>query len=621
MKLLPRFITKSMFRKIFASFVIILLLLVAVIAVSFNVITKLGVASDNILKMNYNSIMASVKMMEQLDTIQLAYTKKDQDLSIRQNNIATAAISFSQWLGRSWDNITEKGEKECLQDIDSLFVAYITMVQANSIKLPENEDKLLVLRSQIIGKCQELMNINQRAMFTKSTAAQKIARQGSFTLLLVGILVLSLGLILSWGLSRRIIRPILNLKDATNKIASGDYSIKLVPTSEDELGSLTADFDQMAGKLRTYNDLNIQKIIAEQQKIEAIFTNIQDGIFFVGTDALVLDANLTALEVFGLKRPEVIGHHFLEIIKQEELFADLKKCLETGQALEYPEHDNILTLRTSDKQTYFEYSFTPIKSTSKELLGVMLLLRNITNLKELDRLKSEFVMIVSHELKTPLTSLSMSIDLINETMGEDSNPHVAELLRIAKEEITRLKMLISDLLDLSKIEAGKIDMHFNSHNPSSMLNAIANYFQPQAGLRKVQLKVFCPPDLEPVWCDEEKLMLVFSNLISNALKVVETGGEIVLQADTQGNYVLFSVKDNGIGIPLEYQNKIFDRFVQVEDQKAAGGTGLGLTISREIVRAHGGTIWVESTPGAGTTFYFTIPRDQPNTHKQHQEIL
>jgi len=609
MSFLPRFITESMFRKIFASFVVILLLLVAIFSVSYRVIMELGAASSKILKMNYNSIVASARMMEYLDTIQLEYASGADSDSLRQQRIANAANSFSQWLGRSWDNITEQGEKESLATLDSLYVAYISTVRSSDFpELPESTQlRLMRLRNEIKEQCQTLSLINQRAMFTKSVAAQKIARRGSFTLLVVTMLVLLLGLVLSWGLARRIIRPIQKLKEATNKIATGDYSVALATTGEDELGSLTADFNQMADKLRTYNEVNVRKILAEQQKIEAIFANIQDGILFVGLDCVILDANNTALEVFRLKRKEVIGHHFLELIKQEELFNDLRKCLDTGTTPEYPEHNNVLSIRQNEKQTHFEYSFTPILSANGDLMGVMLLLRNITSIKELDRLKSEFVMIVSHELKTPLTSLNMSIDLILESLGEHPDKQHAELLHIAKEDINRLKFLISDLLDLSKIEAGKIDMHFAAVSPCRMLEAIASYFQPQMELKEVISEIKCPAGLDDVWCDEEKLTLVFSNLLANALNAVKSGGKIVLQASGQGNYILFSVSDDGIGIPLEYQNKIFDRFVQVEEHKAAGGTGLGLTISREIVRAHGGSIWVESAPHQGATFFFTIP--------------
>ena len=230
-------------------------------------------------------------------------------------------------------------------------------------------------------------------------------------------------------------------------------------------------------------------------------------------------------------------------------------------------------------------------SLQSELLGVMFLLHDITTLKELDRLKSEFVMIVSHELKTPLTSLNMSIDLLKESLGSEPKPEDVELIRIAKEEITRLRLMINDLLDLSKIEAGKIDMHFAVADPDAMLDAVVRYFQNQADELNVIVEKVSVDNVGSVWCDEDKLMLVFSNLVSNALKSIGKEGRITLTAEASGNYIIFCVKDNGKGIPLSYQNKIFDRFVQVGEQNNAGGTGLGLTISKEIVRAHGGSIW------------------------------
>lgn len=253
------------------------------------------------------------------------------------------------------------------------------------------------------------------------------------------------------------------------------------------------------------------------------------------------------MNTIGIERDAVIGHHFLEIIKHDSLFADLKTCLETGKSIVYELRDNVLSFHRDQKTVYLEYFFSPVLSGQKELLGALFLLRDITNLKELDRLKSEFVMIVSHELKTPLTSINMSIDLLRESLGQSPKTEDLELIDIAKEEINHLRILISDLLDLSKIEAGKLEMSFDAADPDALMDSVGQYFRNQIA------------------------------------------------------------EKNGMGIALPVQNKIFDRFFQVEDQKAARGTGLGLTISREIVRAHGGSIWVESSPGRGTTFNFTIP--------------
>ncbi len=487
MKPSPHFISHSIQNKLFASFLLVLLLLVAVVTVSYITISNLGKASDKILKMNYNSIIASINMMDDLESIHREFLSANtSEMSESKLQLVAAQNSLSQWLGRSKDNITEPGEKQILAELEVIYNKYLALLQ----KFPDSETDQIQLeeldsyRRSIKKKCMHLLQINQKAMFTKSAAAQRISQQGTTTLFLVAILVMVLGVALSWGLSRRIVRPIVTLKDATRRIAAGDYSVQLHQESEDELGILTHEFDQMAGKLRAFNELNIRKIVAEQQKIEAIFANIQDGIFFVGLDFLVLDANLPALEAFKLKRPEVIGHHFLEIIKQDMLFNDLKKCMETQTATVYPEHENLLTLRHGEKQLYYEYTFTPVMSLQKELLGVMFLLRDITSLKELNRLESEFVMIVSHELKTPLTSLSMSIDLLRESLGANPKTGDLELIKIAKEEINRLRLLVNDLLDLSKIEAGKIDMHFAEANPKGILDAVQHYFKPQVSEKK-----------------------------------------------------------------------------------------------------------------------------------------
>ncbi len=610
---IPKIIANSIQNKLFSSFLLILFLLAAVVTASFSIIRNLGEASDKILKMNYNSVIASMRMLDALETIQWEFVIGAKGSEVTgQTQLFEAQSAFAQWLGRAKDNITEAGERNIVASIDTLYTAHIGLIQrASSARdaSPQTVARLEALGESIRGRCLKLLQINQDAMKVKSNAAQKIARKGTLTLILITALVFILGVALSWGLSRRIVRPIVQLKEATQRIALGDYSVQLKSGSGDELGILVQEFDEMAIKLKGFNDLNIRTIVAEQQKISAILANIQDGIFFVEPDYSVRDVNKAALDAFKLARGEAVGHHFLEIIKQDALFADLKLCLETQKPISYSGQDNILILRKDGKQVFLEYFFSPVLSDRNDLLGALFLLRDVTNLKELDRLKSEFVMIASHELKTPLTSINMSIDLLRESLGKAASAQDLELFTIAKEEINRLRHLINDLLDLSKIEARKIEMHFASVPPSAILNSVAQYFKNQAAELGATLEILDSSSIPNVWCDQEKLLLVFSNLVSNALKAIKTQGRIRITAEKSGDFVLFCVKDNGIGIPLAYQNKIFDRFVQVEDQNAARGTGLGLTISREIVRAHGGSIWVESSPGNGAAFNFTIPTE------------
>jgi two-component system, NtrC family, sensor histidine kinase KinB len=236
----------------------------------------------------------------------------------------------------------------------------------------------------------------------------------------------------------------------------------------------------------------------------------------------------------------------------------------------------------------------------------VLLLRDVTRLKEVERLKNDFVMAASHELRTPLTSMSMSIDLLNEHVAPKLNAKDKDLIHTAHEEVQRMKALVNDLLDLSKMEAGKINLELDNLRVKSIFDQIMDLFRNQIEVKNIKLTSELREDLPSVKADENKIMWVLTNLLSNALRYVPIGGHIRLFADKIGPHVQVSVSDDGSGIPIEYQSKIFQKFVQINGQES-GGTGLGLAICKEIVRAHRGTIWVESSPGHGSTFTFTLP--------------
>jgi NtrC-family two-component system sensor histidine kinase KinB len=241
------------------------------------------------------------------------------------------------------------------------------------------------------------------------------------------------------------------------------------------------------------------------------------------------------------------------------------------------------------------------------MLGAVLLLRDVTRLKELDRLKSEFVSIASHELRTPLTAMSMSMDLLMESTEGKLNETEHELIAVAYEELRRLHSLINDLLDLSKIESGKLAMELSPVAIASLADKAVEVFEAQAAEKSVELKSEISRVLPAVQADPNKITWVLTNLIANALRFVDKGGRVRISADHVGEWVHVSVADDGPGIPVEQQSRIFDKFVQVKSDKSVGGTGLGLAICKEIVRAHKGTIWVDSEPGRGSTFTFALP--------------
>ena len=295
----------------------------------------------------------------------------------------------------------------------------------------------------------------------------------------------------------------------------------------------------------------------------------------------------------------------------------MQRTTETGRQPILDDGGNIITIGAEESSKHYHFSVTPVVSKGGGMLGVVLLLRDVTRFKELDRLKSEFVMTASHELKTPLQSLGMSIDLLAEEAGGRLDEKQQQLLNAAHDELTRLKSLISDLLDLSRIEAGKVEMEIERTSVTALAQRAAGLLKTQAEQKGIELSVDAPDGLPDVSADATKITWVLTNLVGNALRYARSG--IVVSASRVGRWVHISVADDGEGIPPEYQSRIFEKFVRVKSDESVGGTGLGLAICREIVRAHKGTIWVDSSPGKGSEFTFTLPIDEETRERNDDE--
>jgi NtrC-family two-component system sensor histidine kinase KinB len=252
-------------------------------------------------------------------------------------------------------------------------------------------------------------------------------------------------------------------------------------------------------------------------------------------------------------------------------------------------------------------SVTPIDTPAGGDPGKVLLLRDVTALKEVDRLKSEFISTASHELRGPLTSVAMSVTLLRESVGERLGDKERGLLSAAEEELQRLRALVNDLLDLSRLESGRLTLAQVALSPTAIVERAVELLRGQADRAGIELRMVLPATLPDVRVDAARITWVLTNLLGNAIRYAGDGGHVDVAATLAGRHVHVSVKDTGPGIPPEDQGRVFERFVRVGPTGDAGGTGLGLAICKEIVRAHGGTIWVESAPGRGSTFTFTLP--------------
>jgi NtrC-family two-component system sensor histidine kinase KinB len=577
---------------------------------------NLGRASEAILKENYNSIIAAENMVECIErqghsSLLLLLGFQAEGLAqFRQNE-----AKFLQWFGRAKDNITVKGEEKIIGAIEDAYAFYLETFSRLSLLSTDQREQaasfyhetLMPAHISVRDACINLKELNETTMFKASSHAKRVARRAVVSMFLVGLAALGLGLGFSHMLSNLLTRPLRHLVEGTRAIAAGDYDVEISDKSSDELGHLAGEFNNMVKKLKGYHDLNVGKLLAEKKKGEAIINSIDDGIIVVDADYRICDLNPAAARAIGSEGELAKGKHFLEVVKSEKLFRLIRESSESGRSSGAEDDKDIITINRGETPSHYQYWISPIYSEANAMVGVVLLLRDITRLKELDRLKSEFVMMASHELRTPLTSIGMGIDLLRESCLEKLNPEEQKLLGAAHEEIQRLKSLVNDLLALSKIESGKIEMDFEQVSLPALFEKVVADMKIQAKNRSVELTWQIPEPFPKVKADAHKIAWVLTNLVANALNFSDPGGSIKISAEHIGTLGYVSVKDNGVGIPVEFQSRIFDKFVQVKDQKESIGSGLGLAICREIVHAHGGTIWVDSVPGEGSTFTFTIP--------------
>jgi PAS domain S-box-containing protein len=345
----------------------------------------------------------------------------------------------------------------------------------------------------------------------------------------------------------------------------------------------------------------------EKQKADAIVESISDGIIVTNDEHKLLLVNRAAEKAFNIREREALNKHFLEVINREDIFKIIEKTKDKKPTDEYKKYLDI-SLSVEDKTEHYRLNIRPITTKEGENIGVVTLMQNITKLKEVDQIKSDFVSTVSHEFRTPLTSIIMGVGLLLDEVPGPINEEQKELVEAIEEDSERLKKLVSDLLDLSRMESGKIKMDIERNNIRDILNNAVKPFKRQLEEKDVDLEIKIRDNLSNVKADFNKISWVFTNLIGNALRYLpdEKEGKIIIDAKETANKMLVSVADNGKGISEEYQQKIFEKFIQAKDNDNKGGTGLGLAISKEIINAHGGEIWVNSKIGEGSTFYFTL---------------
>jgi NtrC-family two-component system sensor histidine kinase KinB len=600
--------------RILAGYALILLLLLALMLLSLFSLQRLGRATASILRENYRSIIAAEHMIgaiERQDSALLlilaSYPEEGRTQFTRNLPI------FMQWLGREKDNITIEGEAALAQAIE---IGYLGYVEASQPLLSDAQvqrgqagryyhESVLPLFLRVRQACEDLRELNQTTMYDSSERARQVAGRATASLLATGTAVILLGLFFSFFLSNLIVRPLARVIEGIRAIGKGEFEVEIASSSEDELGRLANAFNSMARQLRRFHELNIDEIMTEKRKSETIIRTIDDGIVVVDPEARVTDLNPKAAEILGAA--DFQGAHFLELLSNEEVFLQIKKVLAEGKPTAAGGEENTLTIQKGENRRHYQFLISPIQLNPGRIQGAVLLLRDVTRLKELDQLKSEFIMKASHELKNPLTGLTMNIALLRESALARLKDKEQQLLGNAEEDLRRLRVLVNDLLDLSRMEAGKLTMEIGTASLAPIVEKTLESMRAQAEELAIDVSADLPESLPPVLVDANKILWVLTNLVANALRYTPRGGFVRISAEQEEASVRVEVRDNGQGIPYEDQARLFEKFFQARGG-ASGSLGIGLAICKEIIRAHRGAIWVDSTPGQGSLFSFTLPR-------------
>lgn len=413
---------------------------------------------------------------------------------------------------------------------------------------------------------------------------------------LVGIAAgtLLLVVLLATWIASRTTRPLRDLTKAADQISKGDLESHLIPETSDEVGQLTQAFNLMAEKLNEQIDV----LETERSKMAAVLQQMTDGVIIVNDDGLIQLFNPAAENLFAMSSKEAMGHSLVEVLRNHQVVDLWQSCLET-------EETQVTTLEISTKRLYLQTVATPL---GQALPGsTLLLFQNLTRVRQLETIRRDFISNISHELRTPLASLKALTETLQEGALDDP-PAAHRFLQRMETEVDSLSLMVSELLELSRIESGRVPLQLTPSRPLEIISDAVDRLRLQAERAGLEMQIECPDDLPSVLADPNRLEQVLVNLLHNAIKFTPSGGEILISANPLDGQIVFSVKDTGVGIPSIDLPRIFERFYKADRARSTGGTGLGLAISRHLVEAHGGRIWAESVEGKGSTFYFSIPQ-------------
>ena len=595
----------------------LLLIVLLVSALGIQVLRNYRRTMDQFLTENWRSVEYGQYMVDTLEQLD------DQAKSLADGNARPGALEAAKTLMGEFDknledenhNITLPGEDTLAKNLtdhwrgaEGYAAAYARLIDAKSTVTQRTAAYAAIQRLGPLVKADAVAVI--KLNFKNMTPIQGHFKEMSdnatrlmFILSGVGMAVAILFIVV---MGRTILQPLAQLTESARQIEKGNLDLVVQVKSRDELGQLGNAFNSMAAKLREYRRSNQAKLIRTRQTTQNAIDSLPDAVAILSPDGQVEMANRAAQRLFGLQPDSQLDANqwpWLEKLYHATL-RDLRPVEPRG-------YESAIQVVDEGVERFFLPRAVPVVDDARQLLGVTVVLADVTHLRRLDEMKSGIVSVVSHELKTPLTSIRMGVHLLLEERIGTLTAQQNDILTAVREDADRLHRIVENLLDMSRIESGRGLMELAAEKAQALIDEAVAPMKTAFAERGVELTVQVAPETPGVQADRNRINHVFSNLLSNALRYTPPGGHVCISAAAEDAGVTFSVLDSGPGIPRQYQGRIFERFFRVPGQSGApnaDGAGLGLAIAKDIVEAHGGRIFVESDGASGSKFSFWLPR-------------
>lgn len=597
----------------------LLLALLVLTVFALATVSSIGDSAQNILQDNYRSVLAAQRMkeaIERMDSGALFVIAGQHKLGWEQ--VGSHRKRFDQELQIEEANITEVGEAEIARKLRSAWEHYLHQLQRfqsldDSSSLRQHYFQDLAPAFLQVKQCaDEVLGLNQDAMMRKSERARLTAQRLSQSTMLAALAAMGIGLLASTYLTTRLVRPLSLLGQAVRRIGEGDLDARAQVSGGDELAQLAKDVNTMAEQLGRYRRSTLGELIQAQQSAQSIMDSLPDPVLLFDESGRILSTNHPADVLLGMDERSEGDPLSTLPVQLRSVVLSVRSHVLSGRGSYVPrDFAEAVATQTADGDRYLLPRAAPVYDERGAVQGVAVILQDITRLRRFDELKNDLVATVAHEFRTPLTSLRMSIHLCLEELPGPLTEKQTELLFAAREDCERLQAFIDDLLDLAKLQAGRLEMRKSRIPIHQLLQGALAEQSAYAEQMQVQLRIessllpFAETEVDP-----ERLSMVFGNLIANAIRHSPVGTVVTVCAEEESARFRFSVRDEGPGIAPDYQREVFHKFFRVPGNHS-GAAGLGLSIAKEIVEAHGGEIGVQSEPGHGATFYFFIPKREP----------